>query len=214
MSDKYKSILFDLDGTLTDSGPGITRCAALALDALGIPYPSKEALGVFVGPPLICSFSRFGVPEDRIEEAIRIFRTHYNAGGKFENTPYEGIRELLGRLQEEGYKVYVATSKPEGTAKEVLARFEMTGYFDEICGATLDHSRENKDAVIAYLLRKIGGAGRPVMVGDTVFDVKGAAKFGISCIGVTWGYGQEQEMRDAGAVGIARTMDELYDLLH
>ncbi|MCR5160384.1 MAG: HAD-IA family hydrolase [Lachnospiraceae bacterium] len=214
MRNKYKSILFDLDGTLTDSGPGITRCASLALDAMGIAYPSKEALGVFVGPPLVCSFSRFGVPEDRIEEAIRIFRTHYNAGGKFENTPYEGIRELLGRLQQEGYKIYVATSKPEGTAKEVLNRFGMTDYFDEICGATLDHSRENKSAVIAYLLEKIGGAGRPVMIGDTVFDVQGAAKFGIPCIGVTWGYGVEQEMRDAGAVGIARTMEELYELLH
>ena len=214
MSKKYKSILFDLDGTLTDSGPGITRCAALALDAMGIAYPSKEALGMFVGPPLVRTFSRFGVPEDRIEEAIRIFRMHYNAGGKFENTPYEGIKELLGKLRDEDYKVYVATSKPEGTAKEVLEKFGMTVYFDEICGATLDHSRENKDAVIAYLLQKIGGAGRPVMVGDTVFDVQGAARFSIPCIGVTWGYGQEQEMRDAGAVGIARTMDELYDLLH
>jgi phosphoglycolate phosphatase len=214
MSEKYKSILFDLDGTLTDSGPGITRCAALALDAVGISHPPKEELGVFVGPPLVVSFTRFGVPADQVEEAIRIFRVHYNAGGKFENTPYDGIGELLGRLKEEGFRIYVATSKPEGTAKEVLERFALTGYFDEICGATLDHSRENKDAVIDHLLHKIGGAGRPVMVGDTVFDVQGAARFGIPCIGVTWGYGQEQDMRDAGAVGIARTMEELYDLLH
>ena len=215
MSNRYDSVLFDLDGTLTDAGPGIMRCAALAMDALHIPYENtRDCLRIFVGPPLWKTFLRFGVPEDQVEEAIRIYRYHYHQGsGKFENSPYEGIREALDQLCREGYALYVATSKPEGLAIEILQRFDLARYFRIIGGATEDHSRENKNDVIRYLLDKIGDAGHTIMVGDTVFDVEGAADLGIPCIGVSWGYGSVPEMRGAGAAGIADTMDQLLDLI-
>ena len=208
-----KSILFDLDGTLTDSGEGIMNCAALALERLGIPIPPRDALRVFVGPPLHDTFRQFGVPEDQVDEAIRIYRSRYVPIGKFENTPYPGIRELLEKLRAQGNRLYVATSKPEEMAVEVLEHFDLAHFFDHICGASLDRSRIAKDAVISYLLQLHGADGQMVMVGDTVFDVLGAAAHGIHAVGVAWGYGSVEEMKKAGAAAIAVTMDELLSIL-
>ena len=208
-----KSILFDLDGTLTDSGEGIMDCAALALERLGIPIPPRDALRVFVGPPLHDTFRQFGVPEDQVDEAIRIYRSRYVPIGKFENTPYPGIRELLEKLRAQGNRLYVATSKPEEMAVEVLEHFDLAHFFDHICGASLDRSRIAKDAVISYLLQLHGADGQMVMVGDTVFDVLGAAAHGIPAVGVAWGYGSVEEMKKAGAAAIAVTMDELLSIL-
>ena len=208
-----KSILFDLDGTLTDSGEGIMNCAALALERLGIPIPPRDALRVFVGPPLHDTFRQFGVPEDQVDEAIRICRSRYVPIGKFENTPYPGIRELLEKLRAQGNRLYVATSKPEEMAVEVLEHFDLAHFFDHICGASLDRSRSAKDAVISYLLQLHGADGQMVMVGDTVFDVLGAAAHGIPAVGVAWGYGSVEEMKKAGAAAIAVTMDELLSIL-
>ena len=129
-----KAIFFDLDGTLTDSGPGIMNCAEPALAHFGIHVAHRDELRVFVGPPLRQSFARFGVPEARIDEAIGVFRARYVPIGKFENTPYDGIADLLARLKAEGYTLYVATSKPEVTAIEVLEHFQMAQYFTRICG--------------------------------------------------------------------------------
>lgn len=208
-----KSILFDLDGTLTDSGEGIMNCAALALERLGIPIPPRDALRVFVGPPLHDTFRQFGVPEDQVDEAIRIYRSRYVPIGKFENTPYPGIRELLEKLRAQGNRLYVATSKPEEMAVEVLEHFDLAHFFDHICGASLDRSRIAKDAVISYLLQLHGADGQMVMVGDTVFDVLGAVAHGIPAVGVAWGYGSVEEMKKAGAAAIAVTMDELLSIL-
>ena len=208
-----KSILFDLDGTLTDSGEGIMNCAALALERLGIPIPPRDALRVFVGPPLHDTFRQFGVPEDQVDEAIRIYRSRYVPIGKFENTPYPGIRELLEKLRAQGNRLYVATSKPEEMAVEVLEHFDLARFFEHICGASLDRSRIAKDAVISYLLQLHGADGQMVMVGDTVFDVLGAAAHGIPAVGVAWGYGSVEEMKKAGAAAIAVTMDELLSIL-
>ena len=118
----HPALFFDLDGTLTDSGPGIMNCAQLALEAYGIQAP-REALRAFVGPPLRVSFARFGVPEGELEHAIARFRGRYQTVGKFENFPYPGIPGLLEQLQQEGFPLYVATSKPEVTAKEILSHF-------------------------------------------------------------------------------------------
>ncbi|MBR5125211.1 MAG: HAD-IA family hydrolase [Oscillospiraceae bacterium] len=210
---KYTSILFDLDGTLTDSGEGIINCAILALEHFGCPIPSREALRVFVGPPLRDSFIRHGVPEDKAEEAIAIYRSRYIPIGKYENTPYPGIRELLETLNQQGYKLYVATSKPEEMSKDILKHFDLAKYFTAICGASMDASRSNKEAVIAYLLETTGEAGSMVMVGDTKFDIIGAAFHNIPAIGVSWGYGQVEEMKAAGAAAIAHTAQELLALL-
>lgn len=208
-----KSILFDLDGTLTDSGEGIINCAILALEHFGCPIPSREALRVFVGPPLHESFIKHGVPEDKAEEAVAIYRSRYIPIGKYENTPYPGIRELLERLQAEGHKLYVATSKPESMSVDILEHFDLAKYFTKICGASMDTSRTNKDAVIAYLLNECGAQENAVMVGDTAFDVLGAKVHGIPTIGVSWGYGTVEDMEKAGAAAIVHSMDELYEAL-
>ena len=208
-----KTILFDLDGTLTDSGEGILNCAELGLRHFGLPVPSREEMRVFVGPPLHETFMKFGVPEEKVEEAVTVFRSRYTTVGKFENTPYPGVHDLLKALKEAGHTLLIATSKPENMAIEILEKFELSQYFDRICGATLDRSRISKEDVIAYLLGLSGTAENMVMVGDTAFDVVGAAAHGISTIGVSWGYGSVEEMQQAGAIAIANTMEELLSLL-
>lgn len=208
-----KAVFFDLDGTLTDSGEGIINCAILALEHFGLPIPSREELRVFVGPPLDQSFINHGVPADKTDEAIRVYRSRYTTVGKFENFPYPGIEELLQRLKNEGCRLFVATSKPEGMSVEILEKFGLAHYFEKICGATLDGSRSHKADVIAYLLEQVDGVENVVMVGDTAFDVIGAKAHGIPTIGVSWGYGSASDMEDAGAAAIAHSMDELFDLI-
>lgn len=208
-----KSVIFDLDGTLTDSGEGITKCVRLALEHFGIPVKNLDDLRFFVGPPLRDSFVKAGVPEDKVEEAIAVYRSRYTNVGLFENTPYSGIRELLEKLTALGYRLFVATSKPEEMAVRVLKKFDLFRYFERVCGATMDKSRDSKSAVIAYLLAECSNGENAIMVGDTAFDVIGAAKHKIPTIGVSWGYGNAEEMKAAGAVSIANTPDELYFLL-
>lgn len=209
-----KSVFFDLDGTLTDSGEGIMNCATLGLQHFGLPVPSREEMRVFVGPPLDQTFIKFGVPADKTDEAIAVFRSRYRTVGKFENFPYPGIREALETLQAQGHRLFVATSKPEILANEVLDHFDLAKYFEQIAGATLDGSRSHKADVITYLLKLTGDVGQTVMVGDTAFDVTGAAAHGIPTIGVSWGYGEIDEMQKAGAMAIAHSMEELVDLIN
>lgn len=207
-----KAILFDLDGTLTDSGEGIINCAALALKHFGLPVPDRQTMRVFVGPPLRDTFVQFGVPADQAEEAIAVYRSRYVPIGIWENRVYPGIPELLEHLNTQGHRLFVATSKPESMAIAVLERFGLAQYFERICGASMDKSRDSKEAVIACLLEQVQGEDT-VMVGDTHFDVLGAASHGIPTIGVSWGYGSIQQMLDAGAKAIARSTQELAQLL-
>lgn len=209
-----KAIFFDLDGTLTDSGEGIINCAVLALEHFGIPVPSQEEMRVFVGPPLGQTFLRFGIPESQVDEAIAVFRSRYKTVGKFENFPYPGIHETLQALKDQGHRLFVATSKPEIQAKEIMEHFGLAEFFEQIVGATLDGSRSHKADVISYLLSLTGDVGQTMMVGDTDFDVIGAAAHGIPTIGVSWGYGTAEDMTKAGAVAIAHTMAELIELIN
>lgn len=208
-----KAILFDLDGTLTDSGEGIMNCAKLALEHYGLPIPSEAELRTFVGPPLHESFIRFGVPAEEADNAIKIYRSRYIPIGKFENHPYEGIREVLEKLKADGHTLYVATSKPEKMSVEILEHFDLAKYFDIIAGATMDASRSSKADVIAYLLAQCGEYDEKIMVGDTAFDVIGAKAHNIPTVGVAWGYGKVEDMENAGAISIAHTMLELYNTL-
>ena len=209
-----KAIFFDLDGTLTDSGEGIINCAILGLQHFGLPVPPREQLGVFVGPPLDQSFRNHGVPDDKVQEAITVFRSRYNTIGKFENYPYPGVREMLQTLKSQGHRLFVATSKPEKLANDVLDHFELSAFFEQIAGATFDGTRSHKADVITYLLGLTGDVGKTLMVGDTAFDVLGAAEHGIPTIGVSWGYGEIADMEKAGAIAIASTMEELVDLIN
>ncbi len=209
----YKTILFDLDGTLVDSGEGIIRCAQLALRHFGLPLPSPSEMRTFVGPPLRDSFSRFGVAPENLEEAMAIYRSRYNSSGKFECFLYPGMMSLLKKLHNNGCRLLVATSKPEITSVEILTHLGAAPYFECIAGATMDNSRTTKAQVIAHLSEQVGGLSDAVMVGDTIFDVSGAAAHQIPTIGVAWGYGIAEDMERAGAVAIAGNTTQLLDLL-
>lgn len=209
-----KTILFDLDGTLTDSGEGIINCAELALRHFDLPVPDRKAMEVFIGPPLHEIFVKFGVPEDRAMEAVQVYRSRYNTVGKYENFPYPGIVDMLASLQATGHRLLVATSKPEGLAKDIMAHFELDRYFDMICGASLDTSRSSKEQVIEYLLSTCPKDSTMVMVGDTHYDILGAKAHGIPAIGVSWGYGKVADMENAGAAAIAYSVKELEEMLN
>ena len=207
-----KSLLFDLDGTLNESGEGIKKSVQYAYEQLGYEIPPFDTLDMFVGPPLRDSFVQRGIPAEQAELAIVKYRERYTTIGIFECAAYEGIYELLQKLKEEGYRLFVATSKPEQLAIRVLEHLKMDTYFEIIAGATFDKSRDSKTQVIQYLLDQ-AHIEEPVMVGDTKFDVTGARKLDIPCIGVTWGYGTREEMEVAGAYKIVDTMDELYNVI-
>ena len=155
----YKTIYFDLDGTLTDSGPGIMNAVAYALGAMGRPVPSRASMRRFIGPPLSYSFQAYeGMSPEDAHRAVELYRVYYNDRGKFENTPYPGIDRLLEALRAKGKRLYVATSKPEGLSVEILEHFGLAGYFERIAGSTLDDSRSTKIQVLRYA---IGIGGRP-----------------------------------------------------
>ncbi len=209
-----KTILFDLDGTLTDSGEGIIKSSAMVLEKYGLPVPSYEEMRVFVGPPLHETFHKFGVPKEKCDDAVELYRVRYNTVGLFENFPYPGIRELLEALKAQGHRLFVATSKPEEMSVRILEHFDLAKYFEIIAGATLDRSRLEKSDVIAYLLQQAGSVENCIMIGDTVFDVVGAAAHKIPTIGVAWGYGKVEDMKNAGAMAIAETPEQLLELLN
>ena len=211
---RYRAVFFDLDGTLTDSGEGIIESAQYAFRELGLPLPDREDFRKMVGPPLSVGFSLLGVPAERIEDAIFFYRDQYNnRGGKYKNRVYPGIEALLRNLRKAGFLLYVATSKPEPLAREILEGFGLAPYFAYIAGATMDHSRENKGDVLNYLLSVVNPADGTVMVGDTRFDVTGAHDKGVPCIGVTWGYGLKEELETAGADAIVDSPGQLLAVL-
>ena len=209
-----KAILFDLDGTLTDSAEGILNCVAPALEHFGLPVYDRETMIVFVGPPLYETFPKFGVPADGVQTAIDIFRARYCTLGKYENKPFPGIVEMLTTLRAQGHKLYVATSKVEDQAVDILNHFDLAQYFDIIAGATRDGSRSTKEDVIAYLKEQAGPIGQAIMVGDTIFDINGAVAHNIPGIGVEWGYGKVEDMIAAGASAIAKSPEHLIELVN
>jgi phosphoglycolate phosphatase len=213
----YEFILFDLDGTLTDSSEGITRSVAHALESMGISVPDLDALCKFIGPPLQESFKQFyGLSESESLTAIKLYREHhFNEGGLFENVVYDGIRELLERLKTQGKTLIVATSKPRPYAESILEHFGLSQYFDFISGSELDGSRVDKAEVIDHALKRCGisDISKAIMVGDRRFDVSGARSNGLNCIGVLYGFGSREELEAAGADYIVETVSELEDLL-
>ena len=210
---KYETIYFDLDGTLTDSAPGITNSLMYALECMGRPVPPRSQLYRYVGPPLWDSFRRYeGMTQAEAQEAGGFFRSYYERAGKFENAVYPGIPALLEGLRARGKRLAVATSKPEPQAVEILQHFGLANCFSCIAGSTLDESRCTKASVLAYALAQQGRRGA-VMVGDREHDVLGARENGLPCIGVLFGYGSRQELEAAGADRIAPTVDDLKTML-
>lgn len=212
----YTIILFDLDGTLTDSAPGILNSVRYACRKLGLPIPGEETLRRFLGPPLIASFRELmGLDAAGADRAVSAFREYFPTKGLFENEVYPGIPALLADIKSAGKTVIIATSKPEAYARRILEHFGLAQYCDFICGATLDETRTDKAEVIAYALETAGITGRDgaVMVGDREHDVLGAKKNGLPCIGAVYGYGSAEELTAAGAAALADTVDELHKLL-
>ncbi len=209
-----ESVLFDLDGTLTDPFEGITNSIVHALRYFGIEVADRRELACFIGPPLVESFRlRFGFSEAEACRAVAHYREYYAARGIFENTVYDGIPQLLDALKAAGRRLILATSKPEVFAERILAHFSLT-QFDVVAGATLDSSRVEKADVIAYALEKAGiGAEHAVMVGDRKHDVLGARANEIPCVGVLYGYGSREELTAAGAAALARSPQALADVL-
>lgn len=209
----YDYLLFDLDGTLTESGLGIMNAAAYALEQMGIPVGERELLKRFVGPPLNQSFhDLYGIPWTRTKEAITLYRFYYTEkGGIFENDPYPGIHDLLSELKAAGKHLLVATSKPLPMAQRVLDHYDLTRYFEHVCGGTLEEGGCIKSVIVGQAVEVCGkdAEGRILMIGDREHDVIGAAKNGLPCAGVLWGYGSRQELEAAGAKYIAENYEEL-----
>ncbi|MBE6681463.1 MAG: HAD family hydrolase [Ruminococcaceae bacterium] len=209
---KYTTILFDLDGTLTDPAVGITGGVAHALDYFGNKYDSRKQLEEFIGPPLREHFMEFcGVDREKGEEYVAKYREYYATVGIYENKVYNGTEDMLKALKGAGKKIVLATSKPEKFAGIILEHFGLMQYFDFVAGALMSNSRTKKDEVIAYALENIGEYDKNsiIMVGDRMHDVEGAEKFGIDTIGVTFGYGTYEELYDSGAKIIVDTVEEL-----
>jgi phosphoglycolate phosphatase len=198
-------VLFDLDGTLSNSEPGICGTLKLAIDAAGLAVPSDEALRTAIGPPFSVGLPDIGVPADRVDDVTIAYRAIYEHTGLFETTLYDGIAELLDELADLGSTLCVATSKPETSALRVIEHFGLTNRFKVIAAASDDYLLHTKADVIASVLDRLGlvGGDEIVMVGDRRFDVEGAAAHGIDTIGALWGYGSLDELRAAGAWAVA-----------
>ena len=212
----YKYVLFDLDGTLTDPGEGITNSVMYALRHFGIEETDREKLFSFIGPPLVDSFmEKYGFSEEDAREATSEFRVYFRERGIFENVPYEGMKECLDELKERGHILAVATSKPEVFARRILERFGFLPCFDYVFGASMDETRTRKDEVIAYALEEMGVTDRSacVMVGDRSHDILGAKKNGLDAMGVLFGYGSREELEEAGARYIAETVEDIQRIL-
>ena len=208
-------LLFDLDGTLTDPMVGITSSVQYALEKFGIRVRYLKELIPFIGPPLAESFQKFyGFSKEDAERAIQYYREYYAPKGIFENEVYEGISEMLAHLTEAGFTLLVATSKPTVFAKKVLKHFGMEEYFSFVGGSELDGSRTKKAEVISYILKICGiRAKEAIMIGDRRHDIEGGKACGLESVGVLYGYGTEQELTEAGADHIIRTVAELEDYL-
>ena len=208
----WDTILFDLDGTLTDSGPGIINGVEYTVEQMGLPRHERSFYRRFIGPPLQWSFQEFfGLEEDRAKEAVRTYRAYYTETGIWENAPYPGIEALLAELAAAGKVLMVASAKPEVMAVRVLEHFGLMEHLRYVAGASLNEARDQKSEAIRRCLER--GAGRAVMVGDRLYDVRGAHENGIGAIGVLYGYGGRQELEEAGADALAEDVPALRQLL-
>lgn len=212
----YDIVLFDLDGTLTDPGEGITNSVAYALNKFGIKVNDKSELYNFIGPPLIDSFMKYyDMSYDDGLKAVEYYREYFGVTGIFENTMFDGIPDLLDTIKKSGRTISLATSKPEQYAVRILEHFNLTQYFDFVGAATMDETRSKKADVIDYTLKQLSitDKSKVVMVGDRHHDIEGAKQNGIDSIGVLVGYGDKAELENAGATYISENIDDIIKFL-
>ena len=211
----YKYVLFDLDGTLTDSGEGITNSVAYALKKFNITVTDRTELYKFIGPPLHGSFKEYYRFSDAdCELAVAYYREYFKEKGIFENRVYDGIEELLKALKENGHIIFLATSKPETFAVKILEHFNLIQYFDFVSAATMDSTRNEKADIIQYALDQIDQKelSSVIMVGDRKYDILGAKQFHLASVGVLYGFGGRAELEQAGADFIVETPLEIVNI--
>ncbi|MEE9384942.1 MAG: HAD family hydrolase [Nannocystaceae bacterium] len=208
-----RSVLLDLDGTLTDPKIGITSSIRYALDKLGEDVPPANELTWCIGPPLLESFTKL-VGQQRASRAIAYYRERFSTRGLYENRPYPGVRELLSALSDSNTRLFVASSKPEVYVRRILEHFGFLTFFETVFGSTLDGLRADKTDLLRFALAegKIPAADA-TMVGDRRYDIVGARNNNISAIGVLYGYGSRQELAEAGAHAFAESPAALHRLL-
>ena len=212
----YKTVLFDLDGTLTDPGLGITNSIMYALEKFHIKVEDRTSLYKFIGPPLRESYAKYyHFSDEEITRAVAYYREYFSVKGIYENVLYDGIAKLLEKIKDSGRKVVLATSKPEEFAAEILRYFHIDQYFDFVAAATMDGTRNSKSAVIAHALLscEIADLASTVMIGDREYDIIGAKAAGIDSIGVLYGYGSREELQSAGATYIAEHVSDIMSLI-
>ena len=211
----YRVILFDLDGTLTESGEGITRSVQYALEKIGKPEEDREKLQVFVGPPLLEQFMNYAcLDEETACRAVEYYRERYKKQGIFENELYPGVEQMLQGLREKGFRLAVASSKPEYFVTQILEYFHINQYFEQIVGSGLDGSRSSKAEVIEETLARLQMSDHRqdvLMVGDRKYDVLGAREAGLSCLAVSYGYGSVEELEAVEPLKIVDSTEEILD---
>ena len=213
---RYETILFDLDGTLTDPGVGITKSVEYALNRYGISVKDRRELYPFIGPPLVDSFMKYyGFSKEQAVEAVGVYREYFRKKGLFENEVYQGVPEMLKALKDAGKILLVASSKPEKFVVTILKHFDLFSYFDFVGGAAMDETRTKKEDVLRYVLQKanVTDPSTAIMVGDREFDVNGAHAFGMDAIAVTYGYGTMEELTAAKPEYMANSPKELYTVI-
>lgn len=210
----FSTILFDLDGTLTDPYIGITNGVMYAYRGLGLEVPERDALRSFIGPPLFDEFTRRGFTEEQAREAVRLYREFYGETGLYENRLIPGAEELLRKLKRMGKRVCLATSKPEQFSVRILEHFGLMGYFDFIGASSMDGSRGTKAGVIRYVLDNTGAApGDCLMVGDRMHDIIGAHEVGVKCVAVMVGFGSREEFEEYGADYICDDLEQTIGII-
>ncbi|MBQ2900457.1 MAG: HAD family hydrolase [Agathobacter sp.] len=212
----YKYILFDLDGTLTNPEIGITSSVMYALEKFNIKVEDRKELHPFIGPPLTYSFQTYyGLSEADSELAVKYYRERFSVKGLYENEVYDGVEKMLQELKKSGKTLIIATSKPEEFTLKILAHFDLLKYFDFVAGATMDGSRGEKADVIRYALEISGieEKSEAIMIGDRKYDILGAKENGIDSMGVLFGFGDYEELTNAGANYIAKTVADIIEYI-
>ena len=211
-----KYLLFDFDGTLFDTSPGIITCMEKVIEEYDITKFSLKDLNLCIGPPLSWTFETlFGIPHEKVPEAIKYYRKFYNAGEIFHVIPYDGMEDCLQSLHESGYFLSVCSSKPMAACERILEKFSWKKYFDDVCGAIPDVGIESKEDVLEYFFSKNPDANRDntMLIGDTKYDALGAKEFGIDFLGVSYGFGSTDEMDHIGAKAIVSSPMEVLNYI-
>ena len=209
---KYKTIFFDLDGTITDSAPGIMNSIKYALEKNHLPMLSEEQLRSFIGPPLRGQFCKVcGLADEESARMVEDYREYYRDKGIFGNNVYDGVIEMLEKLRKKGFRLAIATSKPEKYAKIIIDHFHLTQYFACVAGMEMDGGRGTKAQVITYALEKndITDKSNVLMIGDREHDVIGAHENGLDCLGILYGFGSRKEFEEAGADYIRENVEDI-----